>query len=335
MIVWRPVSPEVSKMRQAQESAHLFLSVSIMRRGGFLFLAVLWVCPATAENLVQGPGFVLTDRDIMAELKYMPANMEHRTRSDPERLRQLVNDLYRQKAIAYAAEQTDLSTDPQVLYRLARVRELELTRIMLERQRDQAYARVPDLTARARDIYKTEREAVVLPERIRVRHILLRTGSDEERQKRRSEADALLERLRNGEDFAGLAKEISEDSGSAQKGGDLGFFTRGKMVKEFENAAFALKAPGDLSEVVETDFGLHILMLEQRQEERQQSFEEVKDVIVDNLAREWVEQEVEAWRKEVVSPERAEIDKATLDAFVKRIVESVAAPSASPAAGPQ
>ena len=293
-------------------------------RRAALILALTWACSAGADVLVQGPGFVLSDGNVVNELESLPAAKERQTRADPRRLRQLVDDLYRRKAIVHAAEQADVTANAGVRNRLARARELELTRIMADRQREEAAEAVPDMTARAREIYKTEPESAAVPEKIHVRHILLRAGSDEERQNRRSEAQALLARLRDGQDFGELAREVSEDPGSAQKGGDLGYFTRGKMVKEFEDAAFALREPGDLSDPVETRFGLHILKLEGREPERQRSFEEVKDVIIGNLEREWVKQEVEAWRRAVVSPDRAEIDDAAIDAFIDRMREEKA-----------
>jgi len=75
---------------------------------------------------------------------------------------------------------------------------------------------------------------------------------------KQSEALAVLERIKNGEKFGKLAKELSIDSGSAKRDGNLGYFGRGKMVKEFENAAFNLQA-GQISEPVNTQYGYHII----------------------------------------------------------------------------
>ena len=75
---------------------------------------------------------------------------------------------------------------------------------------------------------------------------------------KQSEALAVLERIKNGEKFGKLAKELSIDSGSAKRDGNLGYFGRGKMVKEFENAAFNLQA-GQISELVKTQYGYHII----------------------------------------------------------------------------
>lgn len=82
-------------------------------------------------------------------------------------------------------------------------------------------------------------------------------------QKARAKADDVLRRLRAGEDFAALAKQFSSDPSNKETGGDLGWFGRGQMVQTFEDAAFALK-PGELSGVVETQFGFHIIRLEER-----------------------------------------------------------------------
>jgi hypothetical protein len=105
---------------------------------------------------------------------------------------------------------------------------------------------------------------------IRARHILLRAAADAspaQRDSVRRAADALRARAAAGEDFASLATQHSEDPGSASRGGDLDYFGRGRMVAQFEEAAFALQ-PGQISPVVESPFGYHIIKLEDRRQQQ-------------------------------------------------------------------
>ena len=114
--------------------------------------------------------------------------------------------------------------------------------------------------------YEANQAAFALPEQLRARHILrqLRAdSSDAERDAARQLLEDIRQRVEAGEDFAALAREHSED-GSAERGGDLGFFGPGMMVKPFEQAAFAL-SPGEMSGIVETRFGLHLIQLVERQ----------------------------------------------------------------------
>jgi peptidyl-prolyl cis-trans isomerase C len=107
---------------------------------------------------------------------------------------------------------------------------------------------------------------------IRARHILLRIPADAtpaQREELRGQAEALRQQAAQGADFAELAERFSEDPGSAQRGGDLGFFGRGRMVPPFEEAAFQLQ-PGEISQVVESPFGYHVIKVEER---RQPEFE--------------------------------------------------------------
>lgn len=119
-------------------------------------------------------------------------------------------------------------------------------------------------------------------ESVRASHILImpkKPVTEQTEEAARKKASELLVRLLNGEDFAKLAKEHSDDPGNASKGGDLGFFRRGKMVKEFEQAAFNLEEIGDISKVVKTQFGYHIIKLTGSK----RGFETFKDSITERL----------------------------------------------------
>jgi peptidyl-prolyl cis-trans isomerase D len=125
------------------------------------------------------------------------------------------------------------------------------------------------------------------PARVRARHILfsLPPGvSAEEREKARATAEEVLARAKAGEDFAALAKTYSQDTATAPQGGDLGFFARGRMVEPFEEAAFALPV-GGVSDLVETPFGLHIIKVEAKEEERVRPLAEVQEEIRQELVR--------------------------------------------------
>lgn len=132
---------------------------------------------------------------------------------------------------------------------------------MLTQQVQQKLAADVDVSYReVQGFLQTYRDS--LPPQFGVSHILIAVkAGDIQRAEARKKIDDLLARVRAGEDFAALAREHSEDTGSARDGGDLGYFHKGKMVPEFENAAFALKA-GEVSDVVESSFGFHIIRSE-------------------------------------------------------------------------
>lgn len=130
-----------------------------------------------------------------------------------------------------------------------------------------------------RKYYAENESRYVAPEERRASHILIKAekgASAEQREKAKAKAAALLaEARKDPAKFAELAKKNSEDPGSAVQGGDLDFFARGAMVKPFEDAAFALK-PGQLSEVVESDFGYHVILLTAVRGGEKKAFESVK-----------------------------------------------------------
>lgn len=131
--------------------------------------------------------------------------------------------------------------------------------VTLQRQAVADGIEVSDDEVRA--AYESNQASYQHPEQRRASHVLIRVepnASDADRQRLRSIAEGILEQARAGEDFAGLARAHSQDPGSAERGGDLGFFSRGQMVPPFEEAAFATPV-GQIAPLVESDFGYHVI----------------------------------------------------------------------------
>jgi peptidyl-prolyl cis-trans isomerase C len=153
----------------------------------------------------------------------------------------------------------------------------------------------PATDADARDFYQKNPEKFQQPEAVRASHILFPAGEADAaaKQQARTQAETVLKQAKGGADFAQLAREHSKD-GSAAQGGDLGFFPRGQMVPPFEEAAFALKV-GEISGIVESQFGFHIVKLTDRRPATTLAFEQVSGQIRDFLTQQKKQQRAEAF----------------------------------------
>jgi peptidyl-prolyl cis-trans isomerase C len=128
------------------------------------------------------------------------------------------------------------------------------------------------------DYYAKNPDQFKQPERVHASHILIgvpRGADAAAKAQARAKADQVLQDVKAGKDFATLAKENSQDPGSAPNGGDLGFFQPGQMVGPFNDAAFSL-APGAVSDIVETEFGFHIIKVAEKEPSRTVPLDEVK-----------------------------------------------------------
>lgn len=151
--------------------------------------------------------------------------------------------------------------------------------VVIARQAAASKAQVTDADVRA--FYDQNVGEFSRPEQRRARHILLKTeagSSEADKRAVRSLAESVLARVRKGEDFATVAKAMSQDPGSAERGGDLGWFGRGQMVAAFDQAAFTLPS-GQISDVVESEFGFHIIQVTDSRAAGTAPIDEVKDAI--------------------------------------------------------
>ncbi len=155
------------------------------------------------------------------------------------------------------------------------------------------------------DFYKKNPQFFMQPEAMRASHILLKADTPEAKTAAKTKAEDLLRQIKGGADFAALAKQHSND-GSAANGGDLGFFPRGQMVKAFEDAAFALKA-GDVSPLVETEFGYHIIKGAEHRDARTLPLAEVSDRIAQAVRQQKQQQLVQEYVKALKTKGKVEI----------------------------
>lgn len=139
--------------------------------------------------------------------------------------------------------------------------------------------------AEAREYFEENKANYVTPEERSASHILVsvpRSADEASVKAAEAKARAALDQAKAGTPFDQIAIETSDDTGTAAEGGDLGFFRRGAMVPEFEEAAFAMQ-PGDLSELVRTDFGFHVIRLNEIKPEHAQTFEEAREEVERSL----------------------------------------------------
>ncbi|VBB42259.1 SurA N-terminal domain protein [uncultured Desulfatiglans sp.] len=162
--------------------------------------------------------------------------------------------------------------------------------------------------AEAKAYYDENPQYFEKPEMVRASHILIKVPADADEETKaaaRKKLEAVQERLKKGEDFGALAKEVSECP-SAANGGDLGPFPADKMVKPFSDAAFALE-PGNVSGIVETQFGYHLIRSAEKIPPSKVSFEEVKDRIREFLKEQKVQKALGAYAAELTA--KADIER--------------------------
>lgn len=266
----------------------------IMRRIALFasIAAVLAVQPAlSAEDkvVVKVNGHEITAsevqlaaEDIMPRLGDLPPNLRYPF---------IVEYLMERHLIAQAAVKAGTADTEEYKRRLAFYQAKALRDAYFT---DQIKPKVSD--DMVKEAYDKEAAKVTTAERVRARHILVAGEKD---------AEAVLARLKKGEKFEDVAKQVSLD-GSKEYGGDLGYFTAEEMVPEFSKAAFALK-PGEISKPVQTNYGWHIIKLEDRKPGGAQPFDQVQAGIRAILLRQEVQKEVNTLRAaakiEVVDPE--------------------------------
>jgi peptidyl-prolyl cis-trans isomerase C len=162
----------------------------------------------------------------------------------------------------------------------------------------------------ARQFYEQNKAQMQRPERAHLRHILVAVqpnANADDKQKAKAKAEDLLKRAQGGEDFGKLAAESSDDAGTKARGGDLSWVMRGQMVPPFDQAGFALTKPNELSPVVETQFGYHIIQLLERQAASAVPFEEAKGRITQMLKQKQAGEKLQAFIEQLRKQNKVEV----------------------------
>ncbi len=244
-------------------------------------LAMLICCAAPAlsveQVLIESQTVKITSVDFEADLMRIP--LEHRSEllASKARIAKLLENLLVTKTLAAQARSAGIDREPAMSKQI----EMAADKLLAQEQitRVTKAITLPNFDARARELYQVDIEKYTLPTKVRVSHILVDT-------KKRTPEEALQriklvrEQAVGGKKFEELALEYSDDPSVKGNKGDLGFFEEGKMVKPFSDTAFAMGAPGDISEPVKTIFGFHIIQLLEKKPKLVRSFEEVNEKII-------------------------------------------------------
>jgi peptidyl-prolyl cis-trans isomerase C len=235
--------------------------------------------------LVQGKDKAITTTDILADGQRIPPESRVTVFSDPSAVAQIAKNLYVRRIMSDLAVAAGMEKDQTIAAALQLAREKVLSDAWLARIDKENTPSRDVLEKMARSTYVAKPERFKQEEQVRVSHILI----GENQPGGKEEAEKLLADLKAGADFETLAKKRSSDRASAEKGGELAFFGRNVMAAEFEAAAFMLEKPGQLSEVVRTKFGYHIIKFQERRAAGTRPFDEVRDQLIEE-ARSSVQQ---------------------------------------------
>jgi peptidyl-prolyl cis-trans isomerase D len=213
---------------------------------------------------------------------------EYRERNEKVKMQvvALTADRFRSSVSVTDADVASYFESRKAEYRIGEQRKVKY--VLLDR--DQARLKVIVPATDVQRYYNDNIQQYQTPEQVRASHILLQTAGKDEAEVRK-QAEAVLQQVKGGADFAALARKVSEDEGSKANGGDLDYFSRGRMVPEFETAAFAMQ-PGQVSDLVKSQFGFHIIKVADKRPAVTRTLDEVRPQIQDLLAAQTADQRI-------------------------------------------
>jgi peptidyl-prolyl cis-trans isomerase C len=233
---------------------------------------------ADPEILARVGNKNITKADIEALISFYPANQQAIIRMDPKNEEALLNNYVTILAVAETARRQGFDKEKNMRKQIQILSDEHLAKGYVQKN---VLSKVKVTDKDVEEYYKNHPKEFEKPETVKARHILIGFKGDmteDQKKELRKKADDVLKKAKGGDDFAQLASEYSDDPGSKTKGGELGYFPKGNMVPEFENAAFNLK-PGEISNVIETPYGYHIIKVEDKKAAEMPAFDSIKEQV--------------------------------------------------------
>ncbi len=259
----------------------LLLGILVIGLGALIFFKT----KDNGNTLVQIKGRKITLEEFQVRITEIPTYYQGFLATHNGKI-ELLNGMIVEAVLIQKAKEEGLHRKEEIRMMLKNVEDrILLEAIIQELQKD----RIAVSDEEIKEYLEKNEEKFASPEQVRISHILL---------KRKSEAKKILNELREGANFEKLARKYSIDSITAPRGGDLGYIYRGEMIPAFEEAAFALENRNDISPIIETPFGYHLVKLTGRKKMIKKTQEEIDNEIRTNIQNEKLDKLMEKYRKE-------------------------------------
>jgi peptidyl-prolyl cis-trans isomerase C len=306
---------------------------------GWILLAAAITVQAQSSSgdvVVSRGGVTITLQDIDTYVARVPKEHREKFIDSPARIRDMLTNLMLTKQMAEQARAAHLERQPDVQSQLRSAEDEVLARARMNEF--MASVKVPDLTELAREQYLAHKDLYKIPPKTDVYHLLISTEKHSDDEAKALAETARGEALADPKNFAALVEKYSEDISKASNKGLMKDATGKAFVQEFRDAAGALTRMGEISPVVHTSYGYHVLQLAARSPERQQSFDEVREQLTASMR----DQYIATQRRDFVNQmnnQKLDINSATLDTLRDRYDEAgnvkvVAAPAGKGAGTP-
>ncbi len=272
-----------------------------MKKVLFVLIVAVFLSSCTKDNSAKGSyvakidSVKITWEDVRAEMDALPP-MAKEFFQGPEGAARFVDEIVKKELLYLETKKRGLDKDKDFKRKVEEFKKITLINQILEKEIEAAGKDISD--KEIRDYYEQNKDEFTVNTKVRLSHIVLKTDD---------EAKKAYERLQEGADFAKLAMELSTDKSSAKAGGDLGFFSRGEMTPELEEAAFSLRK-GETSRPVKLKSGIHILKVTDAKGNVVE-FDKVKDILGQRMAAERQRESFDKFIESLKKSYKIEINK--------------------------